>query len=352
MAEFPATSGSAFRGAISRQGTYPLLAVAASPFASRDLAFIRPARLFKSALTALALIGIFLVTGRLTSWDRGAWLVAMIALSRNWLGKAGVFTIDPIIYALIFLAWLLIAGLWRPKGRWLWAGAAFGLAWMAKGTALLLLAGLIGAVAWRLAFGRDRIRLLSSARFWMAGVSVRGGHGRHGRAAARADHARLALRKRADALSSGRAMAGQLEPAAGDQSRARLARDERLSPEARPRGRGEAPDPGHGRPGAAVRRRLRDRQGSAEGALGADAGLLGRPLRAGGPRDGPRAGLVGADVHDPVRPRGIPALLVVLRDHLRLAFRRDVRAGVRVVRGGGDSAALAPAGRTPLADSA
>ena len=158
------------QGRYQRTGTYPLLAVAASPFASRDLAFIRPARLFKSALTALALIGIFLVTGRLTSWDRGAWWVAMIALSRNWLGKAGVFTIDPIIYALIFLAWLLIAGLWRPKGRWLWAGAAFGLAWMAKGTALLLVAGLIGAVAWRLAFGRDRIRLLSSARFWTAGV--------------------------------------------------------------------------------------------------------------------------------------------------------------------------------------
>ncbi|MGD1001664.1 MAG: hypothetical protein ABSA67_13305 [Candidatus Brocadiia bacterium] len=158
------------QGRYQRTGTYPLLAVAAAPFASRDLAFIRPARLFKSALTALALIGIFLVTGRLTSWDHGAWLIAMIALSRNWLGKAGVFTIDPIIYALIFLAWLLIAGLWRPKGRWLWAGAAFGLAWMAKGTALLLLAGLIGAVAWRLAFGRDRLRLLTSARFWMAGV--------------------------------------------------------------------------------------------------------------------------------------------------------------------------------------
>ena len=159
-----------FQGRYQQTGTYPLLAVAASPFASRDLAFIRPARLFKSALTTLALVGIFLVTGRLTSWDRGAWLVAMIALSRNWLGKAGVFTIDPIIYALIFLAWTLIAGLWRPKGRWLWAGAAFGLAWMAKGTALLLLAGLIGAVAWRLAFGRDRLRLLKSARFWMAGV--------------------------------------------------------------------------------------------------------------------------------------------------------------------------------------
>jgi len=41
---------------------------------------------------------------------------------------------------------------------------------MAKGTALLLLAGLIGAVAWRLAFGRDRLRLLRSARFWMAGI--------------------------------------------------------------------------------------------------------------------------------------------------------------------------------------
>jgi hypothetical protein len=158
------------QGRYQQTGTYPLLAVAASPFASRDLAFIRPARLFKSALTTLALIALFLVTGRRTSWDRGAWLAAMVALSRNWLGKAGVFTIDPVIYALIFLAWLLIAGLWRPKGRWLWAGVAFGLAWMAKGTALLLLAGLIGEVAWRLAFGRDRLRLLISARFWMAGV--------------------------------------------------------------------------------------------------------------------------------------------------------------------------------------
>ena len=159
-----------FQGKYPPTDTFPLLAVAASPFASRDLAFIRPARLFKSALTALALIGIFIIAARLNSWERGAWVVAMIALSRNWLGKAGVFTIDPVIYALIFLAWLLIAGLWRPKGRWFWAGAAFGLAWMAKGTALLLLAGLIGAAAWRLAFGRDRIRLLRSGRTWAAGA--------------------------------------------------------------------------------------------------------------------------------------------------------------------------------------
>ena len=55
-----------FQGRYQQTGTYPLLAVAASPFASRDLAFIRPARLFKSALTTLALIGIFIVAGRLS----------------------------------------------------------------------------------------------------------------------------------------------------------------------------------------------------------------------------------------------------------------------------------------------
>ena len=54
-----------FQGRYQQTGAYPLLAVAASPFASRDLAFIRPARLFKSALTTLALIGLFLVTGGL-----------------------------------------------------------------------------------------------------------------------------------------------------------------------------------------------------------------------------------------------------------------------------------------------
>jgi hypothetical protein len=159
-----------FQGRYPRGAANPLLAIMASGFAQRSLAFIRPARLFKSALTALALIGIFLVAGRLAGWERGAWLIAMIALSRNWLGKAGVFTIDPIIYALIFLAWLLIAGLWRPRGRWFWAGAAFGVAYMAKGTALLLLAGLLCAVAWRLALGKDRLRLLRSSRFWLAGA--------------------------------------------------------------------------------------------------------------------------------------------------------------------------------------
>jgi len=167
-----------FQGRYPRGAANPLLAVIASPFAERSLAFIRPARLFKSALTALALIGIFLVAGRLGGWERGAWLVAMLALSRNWLGKAGVFDIEPIIYALLFLAWLLMAGLWRPRGRWFWAGAAFGLAYMAKGTALLLLAGLFGAVAWRLTLARSRpgtgakegLGLLLSSRFWSAGA--------------------------------------------------------------------------------------------------------------------------------------------------------------------------------------
>ena len=55
---------------------------------------------------------------------------------------------------------------------------------------------------------------------------------------------------------------------------------------------------------AAVRRRLRDRQGSPEGALGAHADLLGRPLRAGRVGNHTRAGLMDALVHRPVRRRG------------------------------------------------
>lgn len=164
-----------FQGRYQRSPANPLLAVSASPFAERSLSFIRPARLFKSILTTLSLLGIFFLTARLAGWERGAWIVAMLALSRNWLGKTGVFTIDPVIYALIFLAWLLIAGVWRPRGRWFWSGAAFGLAYMAKGTALLLLAGLMTAVALRLMFGRDRLQLVRSSRAWKsAGLFVAG----------------------------------------------------------------------------------------------------------------------------------------------------------------------------------
>jgi hypothetical protein len=159
-----------FSGQYPASGAGPLLAALAAPFATRDLAFIRPARLFKAVLTVLCLAGLFVLAGRLGGWERGAWLVAALALSHNWLNKAAVFTIDPIIYALVFLTWLLIAGVWRPRGRWLWAGAAFGLAYLAKGTSLVLIAGLMAAVAWRLVFGVEGLALLRAARFWKAGA--------------------------------------------------------------------------------------------------------------------------------------------------------------------------------------
>jgi len=148
----------------------PLLPATASAFAERDLHFVRPARLFKAVLTTLSLIALFLLTARLAGWERAAWLVLLLVLSRNWLNKSAVFTIDPIIYAMIFVDWLLIAGLWKPKGRWLWAGALFGLSLMAKGTSWLMLGGLIAAAILRLVFYKDRFTLLRSRGMWLNGA--------------------------------------------------------------------------------------------------------------------------------------------------------------------------------------
>src|SRR5208282_1439858 len=53
------------------------------------------------------------------------------------------------IYAAFFAAWALIAGKLKPRGRWFLAGAALGLAYLAKGTAMLILFAFpVAWIAW------------------------------------------------------------------------------------------------------------------------------------------------------------------------------------------------------------
>jgi len=135
---------------------HPLAMVAASSVAERSLSALLPMRMTKITLAIAAAILTFVLAWRILGPHGALAIVALLLLSRNWFMKAAVVTSEPVTYALIFWAWALVAGLLRPRWRWFWAGAAFGLAFLSKGTALILLFAL--PPAWLL--------LLISSRVW------------------------------------------------------------------------------------------------------------------------------------------------------------------------------------------
>lgn len=134
-----------FLGTYPHDNRHPLVPLAVSPWARRSLDAVRPMRAAKVVLAAIALIIVFLVAGRVVPLPGALALVALLAMSQNWYMKARVVCTEPLVYALFFLAWALISGVWRPRGRWFWAGAAAGLTWLAKGTGVLLLLALFVA---------------------------------------------------------------------------------------------------------------------------------------------------------------------------------------------------------------
>ena len=136
-----------FRGEYPYDYRHPLVQLAASPWAERSLAAVRPMRAVKVALSLIALVVVFVVARRVVSPPAALTLTALLALSLNWFMKSRVLCPEPVIYALFFLTWVWVGGLWRPRGRWLWAGLAAGLAFLTKGTALLLPVALLVALA-------------------------------------------------------------------------------------------------------------------------------------------------------------------------------------------------------------
>jgi len=138
-----------FRGRYPYDNRHPLVQLAASAWAKRSVDATRPMRAAKVVLTLIAAGMLFLVCTRVTSLPAALAVLALLLVSRNWFMKTRVLCAEPVVYALFFVAWALISGSWKPRGRWLWAGLFAGAAWMAKGTAVLLLAAWPpAAIAW------------------------------------------------------------------------------------------------------------------------------------------------------------------------------------------------------------
>jgi len=141
-----------FSGRYPYDNRHPLMQWLASPLARRDAKAIRILRAAKAVLAAAALAAVWgLLRLRLRA-EYALALTALLALTENWSHRGAAFVIEPINFALVLAAWALIAGVWRPRGRWFWAGAMVGLAHLAKGTGMLLLFALVPALLIAAAF--------------------------------------------------------------------------------------------------------------------------------------------------------------------------------------------------------
>jgi hypothetical protein len=145
-------------------GRHPLIPVLASPWARRSLDAVRPMRAVHVAVSVASLAAVFALACRMAGPEAALFLTALLSLSINWYAKSRVLTAEPVIYAAFFAAWALIAGKVKPRWRWFLAGAMVGLAYLAKGTAMLILFAFpVAWAAWGIAEWRRRRGGLASA---------------------------------------------------------------------------------------------------------------------------------------------------------------------------------------------
>lgn len=149
--------GQCVKGTVPFEYRHPLIQWLAAPWARRTLEAVRPMRAAKVGVSVLCVVALYLLCRQMAPAHLALAFTALVALSRNWYMKSRVLCVEPVVYLLFFLAWVLIAGLWRPRGRWLWAGAATGLTFLAKGTAVLLLLAIPAAVVIHLATRRRAV---------------------------------------------------------------------------------------------------------------------------------------------------------------------------------------------------
>ncbi|MCZ7645736.1 MAG: glycosyltransferase family 39 protein [Planctomycetota bacterium] len=130
--------GACFKGEYPFDNRNPALPLLGSTFAARDLASVRPFRLLQAALFWLALLAVYALAARASGRRTGLGLALLLGASHGWLHPGALIAAEPLVYAPLFAAWLLLSGTLRPRGRWAWAGAAAGLAWLLKATVSVL----------------------------------------------------------------------------------------------------------------------------------------------------------------------------------------------------------------------
>lgn len=123
---------------------HPLLPALVAPFAEKDLSYFAKAKLINVAIGAAAFWTVAWVGWRLVG--PAPTFLALVALSPGLSNKSAEFTAEPLLLLLIALTFYwLVKGFDQP---WAWgvAGACAGLAYLTKGSALLLLIAYVACV--------------------------------------------------------------------------------------------------------------------------------------------------------------------------------------------------------------
>lgn len=139
-----------FRGAYPFDNRTPGLPLLGSFIAERSLNAVHPFRALQAVLAALAVGLVYFGAARAASPRAGLAAATLCAACMPWTHLAAKIAAEPLIYALTFVAWLLLSGAWRPRTHAFWAGLAVGAAYLFKATITVLLA------AWVLAWIVDR----------------------------------------------------------------------------------------------------------------------------------------------------------------------------------------------------
>lgn len=126
------------RGGYPFDSRNPGLPLLGSFVTERSLAGVRPFRVLAAALSALALLGLYLLLARAAGWKTGLLAVVVLAGSNVWFNTTAILGVEPFVYLPYAAAWILLAGWWTPKWRWFWAGLCAGVAYGFKGTTNVL----------------------------------------------------------------------------------------------------------------------------------------------------------------------------------------------------------------------
>ncbi|BCA56889.1 hypothetical protein W02_40290 [Nitrospira sp. KM1] len=128
-------------GTYTANNQHPLYPLLLSPFASRDLAFFEHAKLISLAMGWLAVLACFFVGYRLFGLAAGTGGATLLALNELFYQGASHVSCETalILFILLFLYGSIRAMEQTRSGAWAaFAGGCAGLAFMTKGTGLLL----------------------------------------------------------------------------------------------------------------------------------------------------------------------------------------------------------------------
>ncbi|MAE69446.1 MAG: hypothetical protein CME06_03135 [Gemmatimonadetes bacterium] len=153
--------GDMFGGRWLETDQNPIFHLLLSLVARRDLAFFPEAKLITLATGWLALLAFFLLV-RHRRGELCASVAALLLLfNANFIRLSSVVTAEPLLLLWVLLTWYSVAEGFARRHMWSFAGLFVGLAFLTKGSGLLLIPSSLGAICLGSRFSAFR-----SPHFW------------------------------------------------------------------------------------------------------------------------------------------------------------------------------------------